>query len=59
MRTRDFEYLLLWVATQNKQARPFYERTGMVPDGATKTAFIGGANVEEARYRLDLRGQRD
>jgi ribosomal protein S18 acetylase RimI-like enzyme len=54
MRRRGFEHLALWVATENDQARAFYERAGMVPDGATKRASIGGAHVEETRYRREL-----
>jgi ribosomal protein S18 acetylase RimI-like enzyme len=54
MRSRGFKHLVLWVATENAQARAFYERAGMVPDGATKKASIGGAHVEETRYRLEL-----
>jgi ribosomal protein S18 acetylase RimI-like enzyme len=59
MRSREFENLSLWVATQNDRARAFYERAGMVPDGATKSEFIGGAHVEETRYRMSLRGLKD
>lgn len=54
MRRRGFEHLVLWVATENDQARAFYERAGMVPDGATKKESIGGVHVEETRYRLVL-----
>jgi len=57
MRKRGFEDLVLWVAAGNDQARAFYERAGMVPDGGAKKAFIGGAHVEEVRYRLDLRDE--
>ena len=33
MRAREFECLLLWVATRNEQARASYERAGVAPDG--------------------------
>jgi ribosomal protein S18 acetylase RimI-like enzyme len=59
MQACGFEYLVLWVATRNDLARAFYERAGMVPDGATKTVSIGGALVEEAHYRLDLLNRTD
>ena len=52
MRSQSFEELVLWVATENAQARGFYERAGMVPDGATKEETIGGVHVEEMRYRF-------
>jgi len=45
---------VLWVATENDQARAFYERAGMVSDGATKKESIGGTQVEETRYQLEL-----
>ena len=54
MLRRGFEHLVLWVATENDQARAFYERAGMVADGATKKASIGDTHVEETRYRLKL-----
>ncbi|MAY79708.1 MAG: GNAT family N-acetyltransferase [Deltaproteobacteria bacterium] len=54
MLRRGFEHLVLWVATENDQARAFYERAGMVADGATKTASFGDTQVEEIRYRLEL-----
>ena len=54
MRGRNFEHLVLWVATRNTQARTFYERVGMKPDGGAKTVSIGGVAVEEMRYFLAL-----
>ena len=54
MRSQGFSRLMLWVASENDQARTFYARAGMETDGATKSANIGGADVEEIRYWLDL-----
>jgi ribosomal protein S18 acetylase RimI-like enzyme len=54
MLSRGFDHLVLWVATENDQARAFYERAGMVADGATKKTSIGDTHVEETRYRLEL-----
>ncbi|ANZ36522.1 hypothetical protein BBK82_11050 [Lentzea guizhouensis] len=41
----------LWVLTDNKRARRFYERLGFVLDGTTRQETIGGAVVDEVRYR--------
>lgn len=46
--------LMLWVATDNVQARNFYSHMGMVVDGATKREFFGDIEVEAVRYWLDL-----
>ena len=54
MRARNFERMMLWVATENSRARAFYEREGMVSDGNIKNQSIGGCTLEEMRYRLDL-----
>jgi ribosomal protein S18 acetylase RimI-like enzyme len=45
----------LWVLTANERGRRFYEAGGWVADGATQTASLGGADLEEVRYRLDFR----
>ena len=54
MRAQGSSRLMLWVASKNEQARTFYARAGMETDGATKSANIGGADVEEIRYWMDL-----
>lgn len=46
--------LELWVLEENKRGRNFYESQGFTLDGATKLAEIGGYQLEEVRYRLDL-----
>ena len=49
------EAVTLWVLEENKRARDFYERFGLVADGGRKTdpAFLGNDAVE-LRYRLSL-----
>ena len=44
----------LWVMTENQRARRFYERHGWSVDAETKTFEIGGAEIAEVRYSLDL-----
>jgi RimJ/RimL family protein N-acetyltransferase len=46
--------LTLWVLDTNEQARAFYERAGMRVDGAAKPDRIGGSDVVEVRYRIEL-----
>jgi RimJ/RimL family protein N-acetyltransferase len=41
----------LWVLAGNERGRRFYQRHGFVTDGTVKTADIGGAALEEVRYR--------
>jgi len=43
--------LSLWVLRHNERARRFYEVNGWEADGAAKTEEIGGAPMEEVRYR--------
>lgn len=47
--------LTLWVVVENEHARRFYERRGMVADGARKThALAPNAELREMRYRIEL-----
>ena len=50
-----FDEAILWVLDGNARARAFYERHGWRADGERKTATIGGAAVDEVRYRRRLR----
>ncbi|TDE95773.1 GNAT family N-acetyltransferase [Occultella glacieicola] len=43
----------LWVLEANSNARRFYERMGLRPDGATNVFEIAGAAIPEIRYRRD------
>lgn len=53
LRRRGLLPALLWVVAANTRARRFYERAGMVADGATHDYEVGGATLPEARYRYD------
>ena len=54
LRSLRFDRLLLWVATDNSQARNFYSHLGMTVDGLTKRQSFGGTEVEAVRYWIDL-----
>jgi ribosomal protein S18 acetylase RimI-like enzyme len=45
---------LLWVLTGNAPARGFYEARGGTPDGEAREIDVGGALVDEVRYRFVL-----
>jgi RimJ/RimL family protein N-acetyltransferase len=45
---------ILWVATENRRARRFYEREGWSADGAQRVEVVDGASVHESRYRKRL-----
>jgi GNAT superfamily N-acetyltransferase len=51
-----FTVMRLWVLTENHNARRFYERMGLRPDGATQTWAPRGTDVElpEMRYATPL-----
>ncbi|MET8762462.1 GNAT family N-acetyltransferase [Lentzea sp. NPDC004782] len=43
--------VIVWVLEDNKRARRFYERLGFTADGVAKTQTVGGAVLNELRYR--------
>ncbi|WIM97284.1 GNAT family N-acetyltransferase [Actinoplanes oblitus] len=45
---------VLWVLTENHQARRFYERGGWHPDGATRTEPVNDVPVPQLRYSHPL-----
>ena len=45
----------LWVLAENARARRFYERAGMVTDGALGTFTPAGSTVELAEVRYAMR----
>lgn len=49
--------LVLWVLADNTRGRRFYERCGFHPDGTVTTIDIGGARLEELRYRRSFAPQ--
>ena len=40
----------LWVLTDNPRARRFYERAGLVPDGAERSVDLFGTELPDLRY---------
>jgi ribosomal protein S18 acetylase RimI-like enzyme len=54
--TADYPEMRLWVLEENHRARRFYERAGMVPDGARElyTPPGGDAGLPEIRYSRRL-----
>ncbi len=50
----SFDDAILWVLETNDRARRFYEVGGWLPDGAERLEAIGGAEVNELRYRRAL-----
>jgi ribosomal protein S18 acetylase RimI-like enzyme len=51
-----YRALTLWVLTDNTHARRFYEACGFVADGAHQQIALGGARLDELRYRRGLPG---
>ena len=49
-----YRALTLWVFTDNARARCFYEACGFVADGAHQQVAIGGARLDEVRYRREV-----
>jgi ribosomal protein S18 acetylase RimI-like enzyme len=54
LRKRGFEAFVLWVLRDNRRARAFYERQGMVADGAEKSPEDEGEALPHVRYRGTL-----
>ena len=51
----DGRLLTLWVVEENAAARAFYERMGMVPDGARQLHVVApGVEVSEVRYSIPV-----
>jgi GNAT superfamily N-acetyltransferase len=53
LRSRRMTPVLLWVLRDNIRSRRFYERCGLVFDGAEHVYEVAGAALPEVRYRLD------
>jgi ribosomal protein S18 acetylase RimI-like enzyme len=49
-----YRALTLWVLAANARARRFYEACAFVADGAHQQVTIGGARLDEVRYRRDV-----
>ena len=46
----------VWVLDTNVRGRRFYERMGLVPDGAARTEVLSGSPLAEVRYSAPLAG---
>ncbi|MGB8360577.1 MAG: GNAT family N-acetyltransferase [Acidimicrobiia bacterium] len=56
LREEGFERALLWVLEGNERGRRFYQRQGWVLGRPMRLEDIGGTQVTELRYEVDLRG---
>jgi GNAT superfamily N-acetyltransferase len=52
---RGADTLVLWVLEENTSGRAFYEALGWRPDGGRQTLDLGGCDVQEVRYRREVR----
>ena len=53
-RDRPEPRAVLWVLEGNARGRRFYQKVGWSADGTSKTEEIGGMQVTELRYAIDL-----
>lgn len=51
---QDAQTAYLWVLEDNDRARRFYERQGWSADDVTEIESIGGADIVERRYSIEL-----
>ncbi len=49
---QGFSALVLWVLRENRRAHEFYERQGMLLDGAEKQELLEGVTLEQVLYCL-------
>lgn len=54
LRENGHTAVVVWVLDTNQRGRHFYERMGLVADGAAKEQTMGGATLTEIRYRSSL-----
>lgn len=54
LKTRDFHKILLWVLEDNHSARKFYEKSGFSCSGECRKINIGGKDLKEVMYFIDL-----
>lgn len=52
LQREGFEEAVLWVHTDSRRSRRFYELHGWHPDGVQRTVEVLGVEVPESRYRL-------
>ena len=58
LRRLGYERSLLWVLRANRRARGFYERHGWSLGKPIRVEDIGGVQVTEVRYEVDLSAKR-
>lgn len=51
-----YSFATLWVLATNAPAIAFYRAVGWVPDGAVKEDVVGGATIQDLRYRRSVAG---
>jgi ribosomal protein S18 acetylase RimI-like enzyme len=56
LRSSGFREAILWVLDDNPRARAFYERSGLLLDGATREGTHLETVILEVRYRIQLQG---
>ena len=54
LREAGFAEAVLWVHTDSRRSRRFYEHNGWQADGTERTVEVLGAAAPESRYHLDL-----
>ena len=54
MKGFGFNQIFLWVLEENTRAIAFYEKMGFLKDGKSRTDIIGGKEVREVSYRINL-----
>lgn len=54
MKKREFTQVTLWVLDTNQQARSFYQKMGLKPDGATKIDIREHFELREIRYSITI-----
>lgn len=55
LHARGFQPLTSWVFEKDPRARRFFEKHGWAADGEAKVESMGGRNVREVRYSLQVR----
>lgn len=54
LKSQGYSKCYLWVIDKNEKARSFYERLGFKNDEGEITINLGGKDVTEVRYSIDL-----
>ena len=57
LKKKGFRRVILWVLEENTRARHFYEKHGFVCAGEYLNDCIGGKDLREVLYRLEIKGE--